>query len=300
MRGGDNTAANDRQRVECSLCILTQQFLQYMENCGGTLVDLNQATLTIQTQKRRIYDITNVLEGIGLITKTTTNQVQWRNAKESMAALDRCPYVTRYKERAARIAELNNRVKATVSKMQACMDALTQDARNQENLYVTTQDILNLATLRGLKIMAVKAPAGSTMTVAHPKQGGQQGAGLLRYQATVTSTDGGVGVWLVAGEDSDRIVVESGHCSEDTSPSSDAPLFEKRSSSQDCPRSTPVSDRARLETRPRASSHVSETIFAEAFRADNGMRRSANQSLTEFADYDFLSLCNDACMAMHT
>lgn len=29
-------------------------------------------------QKRRIYDITNVLEGIGLIEKKTKNTVQWR------------------------------------------------------------------------------------------------------------------------------------------------------------------------------------------------------------------------------
>lgn len=28
-------------------------------------------------QKRRIYDITNVLEGVGLIRKATKNSVQW-------------------------------------------------------------------------------------------------------------------------------------------------------------------------------------------------------------------------------
>lgn len=32
-------------------------------------------------QKRRIYDITNVLEGIGLIEKKTKNQVRWRYIK---------------------------------------------------------------------------------------------------------------------------------------------------------------------------------------------------------------------------
>lgn len=29
-------------------------------------------------QKRRIYDITNVLEGIGLIEKKSKNSIQWR------------------------------------------------------------------------------------------------------------------------------------------------------------------------------------------------------------------------------
>lgn len=29
-------------------------------------------------QKRRIYDITNVLEGIGLIEKRSKNSIQWK------------------------------------------------------------------------------------------------------------------------------------------------------------------------------------------------------------------------------
>ena len=29
-------------------------------------------------QKRRIYDITNVLEGIGLIEKKSKNSIQWK------------------------------------------------------------------------------------------------------------------------------------------------------------------------------------------------------------------------------
>lgn len=33
---------------------------------------------TVQVQKRRIYDITNVLEGIGLIEKKSKNNIQWR------------------------------------------------------------------------------------------------------------------------------------------------------------------------------------------------------------------------------
>lgn len=31
-----------------------------------------------QVQKRRIYDITNVLEGIGLIEKTSKNHISWK------------------------------------------------------------------------------------------------------------------------------------------------------------------------------------------------------------------------------
>lgn len=40
-------------------------------------VDLNEAAVKLDVQKRRIYDITNVLEGIGLIEKTIKNKIRW-------------------------------------------------------------------------------------------------------------------------------------------------------------------------------------------------------------------------------
>jgi hypothetical protein len=39
---------------------------------------LNEASRTLEVQKRRIYDITNVLEGIGLIEKTIKNKIRWK------------------------------------------------------------------------------------------------------------------------------------------------------------------------------------------------------------------------------
>lgn len=41
-------------------------------------VDLNEAAEKLNVQKRRIYDITNVLEGIGLIEKTVKNKIRWK------------------------------------------------------------------------------------------------------------------------------------------------------------------------------------------------------------------------------
>jgi hypothetical protein len=40
-------------------------------------LDLNVAAVQLQVQKRRIYDITNVLEGVGLIEKNSKNHVRW-------------------------------------------------------------------------------------------------------------------------------------------------------------------------------------------------------------------------------
>jgi transcription factor E2F3 len=41
-------------------------------------VDLNEAADSLGVPKRRIYDITNVLEGIGLIEKKSKSTIQWK------------------------------------------------------------------------------------------------------------------------------------------------------------------------------------------------------------------------------
>jgi len=42
---------------------------------------LIEATMALGVEKRRIYDIINVLEGIGLIEKKKMNTIRWRGNK---------------------------------------------------------------------------------------------------------------------------------------------------------------------------------------------------------------------------
>jgi hypothetical protein len=48
---------------------------------AGT-IDLNDAATTLTAPKQRIYDITNVLEGVGLVEKRNKNIIQWRRENE--------------------------------------------------------------------------------------------------------------------------------------------------------------------------------------------------------------------------
>ena len=41
-------------------------------------IDLNTAAASLGVQKRRIYDITNVLEGVGVVEKRSKNVIAWR------------------------------------------------------------------------------------------------------------------------------------------------------------------------------------------------------------------------------
>jgi len=65
-------------RYDSSLSLLTKKFVSLIERADQGAIDLNKAAETLNVQKRRIYDITNVLEGIGLIEKKSKNIIQWK------------------------------------------------------------------------------------------------------------------------------------------------------------------------------------------------------------------------------
>ncbi|CAO1417861.1 unnamed protein product [Diamesa hyperborea] len=68
-----------RKRNAKSLGQLTKKFVLMLIENALSGVDLNEACKELGvTQKRRIYDITNVLEGVSLIKKINKNLYQWK------------------------------------------------------------------------------------------------------------------------------------------------------------------------------------------------------------------------------
>ena len=57
------------------------RFVNLLQEAEDGVLDLKVAADTLNVrQKRRIYDITNVLEGIGLIEKRNKNCIKWKGA----------------------------------------------------------------------------------------------------------------------------------------------------------------------------------------------------------------------------
>ncbi len=66
-----------RQRQENSLGELTKLFVKYVIEKGCDKINVNEMVKKLRVKKRRIYDITNVLEGIGYVKKMAKNQIKW-------------------------------------------------------------------------------------------------------------------------------------------------------------------------------------------------------------------------------
>lgn len=62
-------------RYDTSLGLLTKKFVDLLECTVDGIIDLNVASVQLNVQKRRIYDVVNVLEGIGILEKVSDLQL---------------------------------------------------------------------------------------------------------------------------------------------------------------------------------------------------------------------------------
>lgn len=68
-----------------SVCIYDQHCHHFSLSLQTSItgsVDLNEAADRLNVQKRRIYDITNVLEGIHMLKKVSKNQIVWKGLEQ--------------------------------------------------------------------------------------------------------------------------------------------------------------------------------------------------------------------------
>ncbi|KAJ7299032.1 hypothetical protein O6H91_Y318400 [Diphasiastrum complanatum] len=123
--------------------LLTKKFTDLLKQADDGVLDLNKAADTLHVQKRRIYDITNVLEGIGLIEKKLKNRIRWKgmgmtkasdaNDEMSMLQMDLDSLHVEEQNLDEKIRQMRERLRI-----------LSEDENNKQWLYVTEDDIKNL------------------------------------------------------------------------------------------------------------------------------------------------------------
>ncbi|KAJ8016699.1 hypothetical protein DPEC_G00010030 [Dallia pectoralis] len=129
--------SSEKSRYDTSLNLTTKRFLDLLAQSPDGVVDLNWASQVLEVQKRRIYDITNVLEGIQLISKKSKNNIQW----------------------------LGNRIDgASVS--------LYQNLKKELG-YVKCQDLRKSFDSPDQLVMVIRAPPETQMQVSEPSEGYQ-------------------------------------------------------------------------------------------------------------------------------
>jgi hypothetical protein len=200
-----------------SLASLTVRFVQLLNRVsppyGNGELDLNVAMENLSVQKRRLYDVTNVLEGIGLIKKENKNNVSWaqrsseKPSKESqMAEKGLQKEIESHKQHAKQLDDyielLSKRVRdyttpqSQSQPLQSMGNAMGNEkgmgkdcaSTSASSLYVTKKEISSLRNYANDTVIAIRAPSGTSLEVPNPDDGMRPG--MRRFQIYLTSPQG--------------------------------------------------------------------------------------------------------------
>ncbi|DBA04168.1 TPA: hypothetical protein N0F65_004276 [Lagenidium giganteum] len=185
-----SSKASPASRYDSSLGLLTRKFVELIQSSPNGDLDLNTAAISLGVQKRRIYDITNVLEGIGLIEKTSKNNIHWKGSSGSIGTADNYEDMESILQTIADLMKeeklYDQYIKTVSQNIRRLYDEDAFDKGSFENLsYVTHEDMRRLDCFRDQSVMAIKAPPGTTLEVPDPDEG--MPPGKRRFQIFLKS-----------------------------------------------------------------------------------------------------------------
>ncbi|XP_073937101.1 transcription factor E2F2 isoform X5 [Castor canadensis] len=181
----------EKTRYDTSLGLLTKKFIYLLSESQDGVLDLNWAAEVLDVQKRRIYDITNVLEGIQLIRKKAKNNIQW----VGRGIFEDPTRPAKQQQLGQELKELMSTEQALDQLIQSCtlnFKHLTEDKANKRLAYVTYQDIRAVGNFKEQTVIAVKAPPQTRLEVPEKPE--------ESLQMYLKSTQGPIEVYLCPEE----------------------------------------------------------------------------------------------------
>jgi len=158
-----SSSSGDRNRADTSLGILTKKFVDLLQESPDGVVDLNEASTRLRVQKRRIYDITNVLEGINILEKKSKNNIQWR-CGQSMVSQERS---RRIEAESQRLEQQENELNMAIDQMRGNLTEISKEVENTGGkAYVTQNDLLNVDLFKDQIVIVIKAPPEAKLVVS--------------------------------------------------------------------------------------------------------------------------------------
>ena len=158
-----------RLRQENSLGELTKNFIDCVKSKGLEQININEIVKKLKVKKRRIYDITNVLEGIGYIKKLGKNQIKWIKTeflKENLITNNEDSNKINY---FLELQKENEKLDLFLNEINLEFGKLSEKQETKQYSYVTYDDLKNLAENNNNKMIAIKAPLDTSIEIIDSK-----------------------------------------------------------------------------------------------------------------------------------
>lgn len=183
-----SVSALEKTRYDTSLVLLTRKFAKLVAQSNDGLLDLNLVSKKLKVQKRRLYDITNVLEGVCLIEKSSKNNIQWLGCRLMPNGEPEPQHRSQIlDDEVNALTEAEERLDALIWSTKHTVQQMHENVHFKKFAYVTYEDLRRIPSLKEQTIMAIKAPAGTQLEVPHPEE---------KLQVHLCSTQGPIEVFL--------------------------------------------------------------------------------------------------------
>ncbi|XP_055544751.1 transcription factor E2F5 [Wyeomyia smithii] len=133
------------KRLEKSLSIMTVNVVNLLKKAPKGILNLSEATKILEVrQKRRIYDVTNVLEGVGLIEKFGKNSVKWRGDSIAPDPRDVARRTRVLKHERSALQGYEEMIDRELAIIRQSTDNANTDDATASFAYVTSEDLTNV------------------------------------------------------------------------------------------------------------------------------------------------------------
>ncbi|KAF0989381.1 hypothetical protein HZS_7950 [Henneguya salminicola] len=190
MKNKGTISLNLQNRCEKSLGLLAAKFVELLLSAPNGVLDLKKAADEMRVrQKRRIYDITNVLEGIGLIEKRSKNSVQWKGIQNGGNSETIQLQAEELQKDINLLKKLDSIISTKIKNCQISLSNIIEFAREKRLFFAFHQDIIK--SFSDVIILAVQAPCNSIISTLDPPGNG------YKYALLIKSSCGPINVVLV-------------------------------------------------------------------------------------------------------
>ena len=233
---GERASAKKKKKVSkryfTSLGVLTKKFVTLIRSSNG-MIDLNSVATKLGVQKRRIYDITNVLDGIGLIEKKPKGFIVWKGRSSASSSSgggsaasssdkDDALHETVLK-RQQELQDLHEQedildahieaiTAAAAARLEADEDASNESASRPNGggsssatsnsarmAFVRADALRSIPAYKNKTVIVVRAKKGTTLEVPDPDEG-LSGTGKRRFQIFLKSNKTPIELFVTASE----------------------------------------------------------------------------------------------------
>ena len=150
-----NKEAGDGRESKMTLVDLTRSFIHLLKQSNGEEVDLSAAERQLGASKRRLYDVSNVLAGVGLIERDGKAKVKWVGKPLGSVPTDVH----------AKLVEQSQIYDAWLQLVDQNLAELSQSEDFQVHGWMTEQDILRLDPEGSINLFALRGPPSMTIQI---------------------------------------------------------------------------------------------------------------------------------------